>query len=533
MRPFRQLLVLAAAILPLTAYLPIDAAKAADPSTFNPGLLVSDSVFTASSMSVGEIQTFLLNQGSILASVPSSDLGDGAAGRSAAQIIYDAAHNSISDFGGSNRPGNPFTVHLNPQVILTTLQKETSLITGSYTIGSVTLNNMLRIAMGYGCPDGGGCNEAYAGFANQVTYGAAQLYLDYWRANNGTANGYAVGSQQANANNPVYPPYCPNGGTVSFTVGNAATSSLYRYTPHVCNGNANFWFLMEKWFIPELFRPDALAYDPNSGSTFVIEDNRKWPIVSQGFANWGFSWGDVSTITPEQRALPTGAIWTQLVLGTDGTVYYIDGGKKRPLTSARLMDRYGFSWGDVAPKPDVIMDQVPYGLPMHELVLPAGDGTVYLATAGTLYPVSGTVYNDSWAFAWPDTARVPAYVTEHLAQGPLLTNLFVIDRGDGTAYLIDRGIVYSISGSVAKAWGFNLSNLRTVGPALVAEKESGGGLTTLAKQAAGDGTIYLIKDGKKYPMSGGYFRSRGYRNSDVKVMSPALLSTLSTGNTLR
>jgi hypothetical protein len=516
-------------VVPTAELTPVASASS---SSYSPGNLISDSLFSAKdSMSVSDIQAFLVSKGSVLADLPSSHLGDGANGRSAAKIIYDASRASVSSFGGSNRPSNPFTVSLNPQVILVTLQKETSLITGSYTPGSSTLNNLLRIAMGYGCPDSGGCDAQYAGFTNQVNFASAQLWLDMWRAQNNKSVSYHVGSTYTSTNNPIYSPYCttPN---ITFTVATAATSALYKYTPHVCNGNANFWFLMQKWFKPVAYRPTALKINPADSTVYVIDDGKKWPVTGAGFTAWGFRWADVTNITEQELALPTGTVWTELALGGDGTVFYIENGLRRPLTSPRLMSRYSFSWGTVQRKPESILSNVPYGLPMHELVLPVGDGTVYLATAGILYPVSGPIYGDAWKFAWSDTARVPAYVTERLGAGPLMSNLVIADGGDGTAYYIDWGTAYKVSGPVAQAWGFNLSTLRTVGPALIADQRQGGNLTTLARRVDGDGTIFLIRNGTKQPMTGAYFSRQGYSLGDVRILGPQL-DKLPTGSTLR
>ena len=65
--------------------------------------LVSDGDFVdVNSMSVGAIQAFLSGKGGYLANAPSSQLGDRAGGRNAAQIIYDAAHGAGEASGSLN-----------------------------------------------------------------------------------------------------------------------------------------------------------------------------------------------------------------------------------------------------------------------------------------------------------------------------------------------------------------------------------------------------------------------------------------------
>ncbi|MGI6103531.1 MAG: NBR1-Ig-like domain-containing protein [Patescibacteria group bacterium] len=191
-------------------------------SSFNPSILISDGEFTdVNAMSVTEVQRFLDERGGFLASFSEG-------GRSAAQIIWDAARGKNEAAGSwSGIVINETTGTVSPKVLLVTLQKEQSLLTmKSYSEAA------LRTAMGYGCPDSGGCNEKYAGFTKQVENAAWQLRFNYERAQGHGFSDYQVGQS-----------FCMSdwNGTNCGTYGNRATASLYRYTPHVYNGNYNFW----------------------------------------------------------------------------------------------------------------------------------------------------------------------------------------------------------------------------------------------------------------------------------------------------
>lgn len=198
--------------------------------------IVSDADFLdINSMDVGAIQNFLAGKGSYLASAPSSQLGNGANGRSAAQIIYDAAHGlydaAVGCSGGVCIDSSTGTI--SPKSIMLILQREQSLITRTtYSEGA------LRSAMGYGCPDGGSCDATYYGFSNQVGWGAWQLRYNTMAASN-----------------RVWPYYVGNVTTItdwdgarSVYFSNRATASLFRYTPHTYYGNWNFWRLGIEWF---------------------------------------------------------------------------------------------------------------------------------------------------------------------------------------------------------------------------------------------------------------------------------------------
>src|SRR3989344_3280013 len=92
-------------------------------ASFNSSNLISDGEFIdINSMTKNEVQAFLEGQGSYLQSY-----SDG--GRSAAQIIYDAAHGYGDASGSINGISvTSATGTVNPKVLLVTLQKEQSLI---------------------------------------------------------------------------------------------------------------------------------------------------------------------------------------------------------------------------------------------------------------------------------------------------------------------------------------------------------------------------------------------------------------------
>ena len=205
--------------------------------------LVSDGDFVdINSMSVAAIQSFLAGKGGYLANAPSNQLGDRAGGRSAAPIIYDAAHGAGEASGSLNGITiNSSTGSVSPRALLVTLQKEQSLVTRTdYS------QNALDKAMGYGCPDSGGCNAKYAGFTNQVEWAAWQLRYNYeaagmdasWWSSHYSTHYYVGYSRSHNWSSTYY----------VVTYKNKATASLYRYTPHVGYGNFNFWRLMIDWF---------------------------------------------------------------------------------------------------------------------------------------------------------------------------------------------------------------------------------------------------------------------------------------------
>jgi hypothetical protein len=257
----------------------VQKASAATYNDYN--YLMDDSVFQSTgTMSVAQIQAFLVNEGSGLASfsdvencnnttVPSDDSAAYSCNstQSAAQIIYSAAQN----YG------------INPEIVLATLQKEQSLITTPNPTAS-----QLSYAMSYGCPDSGGCYDP--GFFAQIDNATWQFRYDLDALNGQSYQGYTA-SQYPCGTSTHAPPYSsPNSiyyypglnignnvtfydgnGTAyaSFTIPNASTAALYCYTPHVYNnpnglygnpqsgttglyysGSYSFEYYFNLWFVP-------------------------------------------------------------------------------------------------------------------------------------------------------------------------------------------------------------------------------------------------------------------------------------------
>lgn len=176
---------------------------------------LSDASFVnEDSMGVTQIQNILSANGSFL-----KDFSEG--GRSAAQIIHDAAHGH----GDASSCMNGICVKdtVNPATILATLQKEQSLVTMR-----TKHDGALNAAMGYGCPDSGGCNSNYRGFTKQVENGAWQLRYNYERAKGHGFRDYQVGQKIK-----------LDGKTVK--IATRSQSALYRYTPHY-SSNFNTFF---------------------------------------------------------------------------------------------------------------------------------------------------------------------------------------------------------------------------------------------------------------------------------------------------
>ncbi len=144
---------------------------------------------------------------------------------------------------------------INPKVILVMLQKEQGLV-----LSSAPSEWSYRAAMGQACPDTAPCDEAAAGFVNQVYKGARQLQVythnptkfNYragqtntikWHPTSSCGSSKVFIKNQATANLYIYTPYRPNVAALAAGTGTGDSCSTY--------GNRNFYNFYVSWFAPD------------------------------------------------------------------------------------------------------------------------------------------------------------------------------------------------------------------------------------------------------------------------------------------
>ncbi len=362
-------------------------AVAAPPgSQFDPGFIVSDqNFFDYNSMNVAQIQQFLDSKGpatcngclrqyhgSTYAHAANPDRCVNAIvakdNISAAQMIYDVAQ----------------ACHINPQVLLVTLQKETSLV----TLSSPESWRYQR-AMGYGCPDGAPCSTSYYGLFIQL-YSAASQLLYYGKGN---FTWYPVGTATAVK-------YHPNTacGSSAVLIRNRATAALYYYTPYQPNaaslanlygtgdscssyGNRNFWRLFHDWFGDPTLDSDLIAAADGSG-TFLTIGNDRWTIADPALVAAYAPLGPVTTVSTDYLARFTNAGQLgRAVTDSSGGTYFVDGGKRYPFTGCDQATDLGYSCTGLPQLRDDQAALLATTSPLTSLVQ-APDGSTSLIAAG-------------------------------------------------------------------------------------------------------------------------------------------------------
>lgn len=277
-------------------------------------LIDNGSYLNSLSMSKEQIQSFLVSKGGAIAN-KNFMLNCSSAGAQA-----EAIYNSIGAPCNYQVPASHIIYYasqvygLNPQVVITTMQKEQSLITAVNPT-----DRQYAQAMGYACPTSGSCSDS-SNFFWQIDNGTWVLRFHYERARGNNSWWYSGGWTCGTEKN-YYKPNLYPGQEVRFYDGNgvhyrthyimnAATSSLYCYTPHAYNnpqglygrapfgtvgqyysGSYNFVYYFELWFNPSskiasgvqmtnIIQPD---YTPARGQTVTyrmsLTNNLSEPVT--------------------------------------------------------------------------------------------------------------------------------------------------------------------------------------------------------------------------------------------------------------
>ena len=236
--------VLFALLAPLLFVIPSNAHAL----TFNPNNIISDRTFTdILGMNLNSVKAFL--EGGFLANYRTTDFQ--GTQKTAAEIIYESA----------------LRYGVNPKVLIVLLQKEQSLITATNPT-----QKQLDWATGYAvcdsCPLDDPRIQRWKGFGKQVNSAAAQFIEGYFEdiENTGSVNGkYGPGIPVEVSGQTIIPE-------------NAATASLYAYTPHIA-GNKLFATLWDQWF--SIHYPEgSLIKSSDRPEVYVVKNGLKRHIAS-------------------------------------------------------------------------------------------------------------------------------------------------------------------------------------------------------------------------------------------------------------
>ena len=444
-------------------------AAALNGSMFDPGLIISDSVFyDFGTMSVADIQRFL--DGRVAACRAAADrpgcLKDyrlstpgatGSPGRcesvpaksniTAAELIYDIAR----------------ACGINPRVILVKLQKEQGLITSTDPSPRA-----YDFALGMDCPDSpSGCSAASAGFFWQLYKGVGQLN---WYSN--PAGSFTWLRPGTTISRPYYPNR-PSCGSQSFTLQNKATAALYYYTPYVPNqaaldnlystgdscssyGNRNFWRFFSDWFGSPI--GGGFLLKAAKGETFFIVDELKYRVPDAELLASLAPLGPIGEISKDYLdSFTTVGDMTPLIRNATTDRYsFVDSGKRIRFTTCEQVASFGLNCGSAVTVTSPQFSALASGGDATNVVLGASNER-YLVEAGQIREV----LNDASAAQAGITLDAPSQIRRAslnylpVGQPIALNGSLVGNRETGALGIVADGNFFAIDPATATDVNFS------------------------------------------------------------------------------
>ncbi len=489
------------------------AANAADASRFDPGLIISDSVFyDFGTMTAAEIQRFLESK------VPTCKANDGGptclrdyvmdtpekAGEDgkcapmpaksnvkASQIIYDIAR----------------ACGINPRVLIVFLQKEQGLIQATNPTAY-----MYRAAMGYGCPDSDPaiCGKVHTGLFNQLYKGAGQLQ---WY---GDPRGSYTYLKVGRTSNILYNP-SSSCGKKPVLIKSIATSALYYYTPYTPNdaalknlygtgdscsayGNRNFWRFYTDWFGNTI--GGGFLLKGEGAEVYLIVDNNKYLITEPDLINALKPLGPLGTISQDYlNTFKSMGNLTRIVKSATNQYYFVDASTKFAFSSCQQAATFGLDCAQAVQLTGSQLAALSDGPAMTELAT-GDDGTgQYLISQGTKRQILDSNSLVANGISVPLTASAKISAFKYLPWGkPIIAERSIFKNATtGQLGVYIGGQYFAIDEAAAKdvnfATWFNQSNgtMTTDGLAAVNAQVS---LKSIVANAAGD-TYLLTPTGKQ------------------------------------
>lgn len=431
--------------------------------TFDPNYIISDvELENTGTMTAQDVQEFLWSHGSYLAQYKETIAGKDW---SAAHIIADA--------------GAKYSI--NPQFLLTLLQKEQSLVSDARPS-----QNQLDWAMGFGVCDS--CSKSdpqlqgLKGFSAQVYAAAEKIRANYLRdlqTQGHTLSGWGPGISKFTVDGIMVTPF------------NRATAVLYTYNPYQGNtevagrsigANFNFWKLWQNFFA-KLLPDGTIARDSSKGSLYLIQDGKRRLFTSMSVFLSSYSLSQiveapVTDIEKYPLGMPIKFPQYSLLRSPKGAVFLLVGDTLRGIVSHEVFRTLGFNPDEIIQATDDDLRAYATGEPITlKTAYPQGALLQNVANGGVFYVKNGVkhpVIDKSLMLADFPTMKIIKVRAKELAryeQGePQLINDGILVKGSGPdVYIVSHAIVRPIASARAfEKLGYDWKNIVTVADKVLA-----------------------------------------------------------------
>ncbi len=463
-------------------------------ASFNPHNIISDEeILDYNSMTLSEIDSFLKSKGGYI----SNHYFYSPEGKkmTAAEIIYDRAK----------------TNKINPRFLIVLLQKEQSLIEDKNPKQS-----QLNWACGYGCPDGGGCNPRWKGFWKQINSASLQFkwYMDGCQDKDDLFyNPYVNKCKYRPYETYVFSnPYGTiSNETITVRPENKATCGLYIYTPHVYNGNYNFYKIWQRYFT-RTYPNGSLLQAKGEPGVWLIQNGKKRPFTTRGALTSRFDPKKIITVKKSDldkydTGAPIKFPQYSLIRSPRGTIFLLVDDKRRGFASGEAFRKIGFnpeeiidaSWDDINAyeegKPITATSSYPTGALLQD----KKTGGVYWVSEGTKAPLWDAILLKTKYRGKSITPVEPEKLASYKTIEPAIF-------GDGellkstispAVYVVEnKKIRPIISGKVFEDLGYKWENVIAVPPKILNLYKIGEPITGISEEDDNENVEEEIKENK-------------------------------------
>ncbi len=444
----------------------VSPAKAA---VFNPNSIITDGeLLDYTSMSLDEIEAFLDGSGGYISTHKFTDAFGQT--KTAAEIIYNAATNNfecenIEDYRSwsiAQKEKYCEPVRINPKLLLVLLQKEQSLIDEESPS-----QKQLDWATGYGICDNCSMDDPslqrFKGFGKQVNSAALQFY-DY--VNSPENYGFKAGNTYLISNTGKPSMYV--------TPANSATAGLYNYTPHVYNGNFNFFKLWMRYFTFNYPNGTLMQVKGESG-VWLIQDGKRRAFLSKGALTSRF---DANKIVPvsksdlEKYSIGDPIKYPQysILRSPRGTVYLLVDDKRRGFTSQEALRKTGINpeeivdaeWDDLNTYAEGLPITATSSYPTGALLQDKVSGGVFYVSDGTKAPLWDAILLKTKFKFKSITKETPEKLASYKTVEPAIfgDGELIKNKDSAAVYIIDNGKKRLItSGELFVQLGYKWNNV--------------------------------------------------------------------------
>ena len=531
-KPKRLVAAITSLLVVALGFAAIDSQKATAAlkgSMFDPGLIISDSVFyDFGSMTVEEIQRFLDSKVPVCKAATAgptclryykmdTQAKAGEDGRcapvpakqnqSAAQIIFDVAT----------------ACKINPRVLLVTLQKEQGLVQASKPTAY-----MYRAALGYGCPDTRpdicGKGSTITGLFNQLYRGAGQLqwYGDprgsftYLKVGTNVKIKYQADFCEARNSSGSCTKWVDRCGSKVFQLKSQATAALYYYTPYTPNeaalknlygtgdscsayGNRNFWRFYSDWFGSTI--GGGFLLKSADSPTYLIVDDKKYLIDNDDLVADLAPLGPLGTVSQAYiDSFANAGTLTPLVQSATKQLFMVADGTKFSLASCNVAAELGLDCAKAVTLTTSQLNALKNGGASTAYV--AGDGADrYLIDNGEIHEILDAPSVAAAGITLPTLSKVKVSAYGYLPWGaPIASNRTVFtDRQTSQLGVYLNGQFYRIDPDTSKDIDFGkwfTPSAGSLSPLGLSAVESGVTIRPFVSEENGNRWL-ITPDGKK------------------------------------